>query len=424
MKYRIIPLLKPIKTSLVIPGSKSYTNRALFIAAMSSYSVKIINPLISDDTRAMINCLKTLGIKILEKKDSIEVSGNLATTADRPYNLNANLSGTTLRFLLVLSTVIPGTKTLSGKESLNKRPVRELVSALLQLGAKIEYLKEKGYPPVRILSSKINPGTVKIKGSVSSQYISAILMVAPLIGEVNVEVTGPQVSVPYIDMTIDIMEKFGVKVKNNNYKNYNVSSGQKYNAKQYLVEGDLSSASYFLAIAALTNSRITLENINPRSKQGDLKFLKILESMGNKIGFSKNQLTIQGKGIKSVSIDMTDCPDQIQTLAVLATFASSITRISGVQSLRIKETDRMSALKKELKKMDIKTSSTKNTLTIYGGNPKAASINTYNDHRMAMSFALAGMKLDGMVIKDPMVVSKTFPFFWKEIGKFTRIESI
>lgn len=410
------PLLKSIQADVSIPGSKSYTNRALFIAAMSGLKVKITNPLISDDTRAMIDCLKILGVNILEEKNSIEVSGNLKNISHRSYNLNANLSGTTLRFILALSTIIPGIKTLSGKEELNKRPIEDLVSGLTQLGAKIEYLEKKGYPPVRVVSSKLNPGTIKIKGSISSQYISAILMVAPLVGDVNIEVVDPQVSTPYIDMTIDTMKKFGVNVRNDNYKKYSILSDQKYITKKYSIEGDLSSAGYFLAIAALTKSTITLENINPRSKQADIRFAKILEDMGNRIISGKNQITIIGKEIKPVSVDMADCPDQVQTLAVLLSFAKGLTKISGIQSLRIKETDRIFALTKELKKMGIKTSSAKDVLTIYGGSPKAAQIETHGDHRMAMSFAIVGTKLSGMRIVDPDVVNKTFPEFFEKLN--------
>lgn len=415
MRYEVVPLTKPISAELTIPGSKSYTNRALLLAAMTGSKVKIVNPLTSDDTRSMIDCLKTLGIKVLEKKDSIEISGNLGGLPNRLYNLDANLSGTTLRFLLALSTIIPGTKKLWGKEGLNKRPIGELVSGLTQLGARIDYLGVRGFPPVLVQSSSLHPGIVKLKGNISSQYISAVLMIAPMVGEVTIQIIGEQISKPYIDMTTNTIKQFGVEIINEDYKRYIVSHKQQYKATQYTVEGDYSSASYFLAVAALTKSKITLENINPKSKQGDMKFIKILEIMGNRISFDQNQLTIQGKGIKPVNVDMRDCPDQIQTLAVLAAFAKGITKISGVSSLRIKETDRIFALREELKKMGIRTSSTKDTLTIYGGNPKAARIDTFSDHRMAMSFAVAGAKLSGMEINDPDVVSKTFPTFWEKL---------
>lgn len=412
----IKPLTKPINKTLTIPGSKSYTNRALFLAAISSNSVTIINCLICDDTLTMIGCLKKLGIKILVKKNCFEVLNNITSIANRPYDLNANESGTTLRFMLALSAVIPGIKTLYREEGLNKRPIGELVTALQKLGANIKYLGKKGYPPVQISSSKFRPETIKIKGSISSQYISALLMITPLLGEIKIKIEGNQISKPYIDMTIDAMKQFGVSVINKKYRNYLIPANQKYAAKKYTIEADYSSASYFLAVAALTNSTITLKNMNPISKQADKKFIKILEIMGNKIKFKKDQLITQGTGVKPVNIGMIDCPDQIQTMAVLAAFAQGVTKISGIKSLRIKETDRVAALQKELKKMGIKTSATTNTLIIHGGNPKPAKIETYGDHRMAMSFAIAGTKLAGMEILNPDVVNKTFPEFWRKLN--------
>ncbi|MBI2314917.1 3-phosphoshikimate 1-carboxyvinyltransferase [Candidatus Daviesbacteria bacterium] len=421
---QLLPLSKPINASVEIPGSKSYTNRALFIASLVGPPVKILKPLISDDTKAMIRCLEILGVKISFKNNCLEVLGNLQNIPNHIYHLNAGLSGTTLRFLLALSTVIPGTKILFGEEGLNKRPIEELVSALRQLGAKIEYLEKAGYPPIKILPTKLKPGIITIKGSISSQYVSALLMIAPLVGRVTINIQGKQISTPYIDMTIDIMKYFGIEIVNNQYKKYQVKSLKKYSSKKYLVEGDLSSAAYFLAIAALTKSKITVKNINPSSKQADMKFVQILKELGNevnfllrnKISFDKNQITITGKEVKPVNVDMADCPDQIQTMAVLAAFTKGITKIYGISSLRIKETDRVFALKTELKKMNIKTKVTKNTLTIFGGNPKPASIDTYGDHRMAMSFAVAGAKLPGMKINNSEVVSKTFPDFWKKLN--------
>lgn len=400
---------------ITIPGSKSYTNRALILSALANSKVKILNPLISDDTKAVIHCLKKLGIKILVRNNFIEVL-NHAPIKDISYDLDANESGTTIRFMLALSTIIPGIKILSGKAGLNKRPIKELVEGLRQLGAKIEYLDKEGFPPIRVSPSKLKPGIIKIKGDISSQYISALLMIAPIVGKITIEVIGKQISKPYIDMTIDTMKQFGVIVSNKSYKTFTVSDNQKYKLNEYPVEGDFSSASYFFAIAALTKSTITVKNLNPKSKQADIEFLKILEKMGSKIIFGKDNVTIIGKGIKPVSANMQDCPDQIQTLSVLAAFANGITKISGIESLRIKETDRVKALTTELNKMGIKTTVTKSALTIYGGNPEPAQIDTSGDHRMAMSFAVASIKLPEMQINDPEVVNKTFPGFWKTLS--------
>ena len=412
---KIIPLEKPIDAVVSIPGSKSYTNRALLMAALVGKSVKIKNPLSSDDTKAMIDCLQTLGIKVTSKSNDLDIVGDIRSVADKSYDLNAHLSGTTIRFILALSTVIRGVKTIRGEGRLNERPIGDLVDALRQLGAKIEYLEKEGFPPVRVSSSKLTPGNITMNGSVSSQFLSAILMIAPVVGEVNIEVIGEQISKPYVDMTIDSMKQFGVSVDVRD-ATYVVPAGQKYTLDEYVVEGDASSASYFFAIAALTQSRVTLKNMNPKSVQADMGFLKILSDMGNVVEYGENQISIQGKGIKPVDVNMQDCPDQVQTLAALASCVPGTTHIAGVGSLRVKETERVAALERELAKMGIRSESTPDTMTIYGGYPKPAVIDTYWDHRMAMAFAVLGTKMKGMEIRNPDVVTKTFPDFWERLN--------
>lgn len=425
-KIKIEPTKKPFNASVEIPGSKSYTNRALIMAALTEGSVKILNPLFSDDTAALINCLKELGIEIKTKKNSIKVIGNISDIKDKEYQLNAKLSGTTIRFLSALCCIIPGIKILKGKESLNKRPIGELIGALKDLGAKIEYLEKSGFPPIKITSSKLENSKTIMHGDISSQFFSAILMIGPFIDDLEINVMGNQISKPYIDMTIESMKKFGVNVINDNYKLYKVPAGQKYEIKEYPVEGDFSSAGYFFAIAALTKSKLTLKNLNPKSKQGDKEFLEILEKMGNeakplscgnKLSYGNNEITIEGNGVRPIEVNMENCPDQVQTLAVLAAFAKGKTVITSIRSLRVKETERVLALQNELLKMGIKTESSHDSLTIYGGAPKSAEIDTYNDHRMAMAFAVAGTALDGMTINNPDVVTKTFPDFWKKLNE-------
>lgn len=415
-RVRIIPLKRPARATVAIPGSKSYTTRALLLAALTGGHITIKNPLVSDDTHAMIACLRELGLHCSFKGESLQVSGSLKDIQDREYHLNTFLSGTTARFMLALATIVPGVKEIRGRGRLNERPIGHLVESLRQLGAKIEYVDKKGYPPVRVLSSKLTPWKVTMKGTISSQFLSALLMVAPLVGKVEIEIKGEQISRPYIDMTIEAMGKFGVKVKNEGYKRYIVPAKQKYKAKEYGVEGDVSSASYFAAIAALTHSTITLKNMNPKSLQADMRFLKILEDMGSIVTHGKDTITVKGGGVKPISVDMQDCPDQAQTLAVLAAFGKGETTITGIQSLRIKETERVTAVEQELKKMGIRSESTHDSITIHGGNPKSARIDTYGDHRMAMSFAVAGTALEGMEINEPDVVSKTYPHFWDALA--------
>ncbi|HSA84358.1 MAG TPA: 3-phosphoshikimate 1-carboxyvinyltransferase, partial [Patescibacteria group bacterium] len=411
----ITPLSQPITATVAIPGSKSYTNRALLLAALTNNPVTIINPLMSDDTRTMISCLQTLGITITISDDRIVVTGSIADITEKAYELDAHISGVSIRFITALATIIPGTKTIYGKEGLNKRPIKDLVDGLKQLGAEIEYLEKEGFPPIRISSQKLTPGAILLNGEISSQFLSAMLMITPLVGDVSIAIEGDQISKPYIDMTLDTMKNFGVTIENNDYLEYQITK-QQYTATSYNVEGDFSSAGYFFAIATLTKSTLTLQNLNPDSKQADKKLLDVLEDMGSKITYEKNAITIQGTGVIPMEIDVTDFPDQAQTLAVLAAFAEGTTVLKGVQSLRIKETERVIAVQNELKKMEIETTATHDTLTIYGGNPKPATIDTYGDHRMAMAFAVAGTKLTGIKINNPEVVSKTFPDFWKKLN--------
>lgn len=428
MKQRRIQLLsQPIKGTLAMPGSKSYTNRALLLATLIPQRVMIKNPLFSDDTRAMINCLQTLGIAITIGEQSIEVVGSYRDIVDQTYELDAHLSGTTIRFILALAAMVPGKKIISGKEGLNKRPIHDLVDGLRQLGATITYLEQEGFPPMEVSTTRLQPGITGMKGSVSSQYFSALLMVAPLIGETTIEVQGEQISKPYIDMTIDTMAEFNITVQNEHYQRYHIPAKQRYHKNAYTVEGDFSSAGYLLAFAALTKSTLTLHNLNPFSKQADRRLLAVLREMGSTIKAKEQQITIIGGGVKPLLINAIDFPDQVQTLAVLAAFADGVTTIRGVQSLRVKETERVIALQQELKKMGIKTKATHDTLTIYGGKPHGASIATYGDHRMAMSFAIAGTVLPGIEILDPDVVDKTFPTFWdtlQQIGITTTEEAV
>lgn len=411
------PLSSPVKAAISIPGSKSYTNRALLMSTLSQGPVWIGNPLFSEDTLAMINCLKKLGIEIEEGSDELIVKGSIENIKDGVYDLDCKISGTTIRFLTALCCVIPGTKKLYGEDGLNKRPIGELVNGLRQLGAQIEYLDKSGFPPLLIKSSNLNSGVTKLAGDISSQYFSALLIISPLINGLTIEVIGNQISKPYIEMTIDMMKLFGVHVENENFKKYQVSPNQRYAISAYTVEGDFSSAGYFFALATLTGSELILKNLNPYSKQADRHFLEILKKMGTEFKSNDLSLIVKGHGVMPIEVDMEDCPDQVQTLAVLTSFAKGKTVISGVRSLRIKETERVKALEHELFKMGIKTSSTKNELIIYGGDPKSATIDTYGDHRMAMSFAVAGAKLTGMKINNPEVVSKTFPDFWQNLEK-------
>jgi 3-phosphoshikimate 1-carboxyvinyltransferase len=418
----IQPLPKKIDARVTVPGCLSYTIRALNIAAMTKGPVKIINPAKSDDTYTMINILKTLGITVKETADSFLVQGSIADVKEKDYRLNVNISGRTARTVLALLTIVPGTKTVTCDEGFKKRPVKDLVEGLRQLGAKIEYLEEVGFLPVKITSNKLNSGTVKMRGEISSQYFSAIMMIAPKVGEIIIEVLGDQSSKPFIDVTIETMKDFGVEVINHNYKKYLIKEGQKYHKDEYIVEADAIAASYFWGIAAITGNKIIVKNLSPHSKQGDVNFSDILQTMGCKVtkNADENWIAVEGtQTLKGITIDMNANPDTVPTLAVVAAFAKGTTTISGIGHLKVKESDRIEAPKKELTKMGILAESTESTITIHGGNPQGSVIETYGDHRMAMAFTMAGKKIPGIKINNPMVVNKSFPKFWEtleEIG--------
>lgn len=417
-KIEIIPLDRPINTAITLPGCLSYTIRAMGLAAMAAGRVKIVNALKSDDTYAMFNAFKTLGIQVEEGPDFFVIEGSLKDVTEAVYEINIGLSGRTARTLLAMLCLVPGTKILTCEAGFKKRPVGDLVDGLKQMGAEIEYLEKEGVFPLKITSSKLHGGKIKLGGEISSQFVSAILMIAPIVGEVKIEVVGEQASKPFIDMTIEAMRSFGVSVTNNNYREYFVAGGQSYAKDEYFVEPDATSAGYFWGIAALTKSRIKILHLSPRSMQGDVKFADVLGKMGCVVRKDAEGIEVEGADIlRGLNVEMNDMPDSVLTLAVIAAFAQGKTVITGIGNLKVKETDRIEAPRHELEKMGVKAESSDNSLTIFGGDLHGAVVDTYGDHRMAMAFAIAGIRIPGVVINDPEVVNKSFPGFWETLGK-------
>lgn len=395
---------RPFSKVINIPGSKSYSLRALFIAYICKESVELSNLLVSEDTAAMQNALKSLS------------GGNSDLFVDE--------SGITARFLTALACVTKGTQTISGKPSLNARPIKDLVNALNQLGANIKYLEKTGFLPLKISSERLTKSHLKVRGKTSSQYVSALLLLAPLLDNgLEIEIDGEQTSKPYIDMTVDIMGRFGVEVTNHDYKKYVVKS-QVYKATNYHIESDYSSAGYFFAAAALNKSEAEIMGLSQDSKQADKNFLEILRQFGAKVEFKTDSIKVTGADLKPIKVDMNNCPDQAMTAAVLASFAPGKSLIKGIASLRFKETERIEALQNELSKMGIRTRSRKDSLTIFGGRPRPTRVDTYNDHRIAMSFAVAATRVPETEIIDPNVVGKTFPGFWDEFSKITAVNIV
>lgn len=382
-------------TKVAIPGSKSLTNRALILAALSDGKSIIKNYSKSNDSLVMIEGLKKLKVKITEKEDQLEIDGNSGKFPFLNESVNVGEAGTTYRFLTALTALIPGKVSFVGSKRLMERPIDELKKALLE----------------------VRKGKVLIRGDISSQFISALLMIAPVLPKgLVIKIKEDLVSKSYVDMTIDLLKKFGVKVINRNYKMFIVPF-QKIKPTTYTVEADTSGASYFFGIAAVTGKRVRVINVNPSSRQGDIKFPDLLKKMGCvvKKNIKNNWIEVKGQKIlKGIKVNMNNMPDTAQTLAVVAAFAEGKTIITGLSTLKHKETDRLKALKNELKKIGIKSEITDNSITIFGGQPKPAIIETYNDHRMAMAFAVAKAKIKEIKIKNPEVVSKSFPDFWEK----------
>lgn len=406
-----------------LPGSKSITNRALILAVLSKKRTILKNILLSDDTKYMIEALKKLGNTInFLTPNTIEVIGVNELLFDN-IELFIGNAGTAMRFLASYLATGKGSATLTGVERMKERPIKDLVDALISLGIKVEYLDKIGFPPIKITSNGIIKNEVSIDGSLSSQYISSILMAAPSFDtSLKVRFKGNLVSTPYIKMTLKMMKDFNIDfVENKNSIEFKPCT---YGLKNYIVEGDMSSASYFLAMALISNSTITINNFFKNSIQGDQKFLSILVSMGLKIiSQSDTSITIKGCGsYKGIELDMNEIPDVAQTLASVALFATTPTTVKNVANMRIKETDRISALKNEILKLNGNFIEFEDGFKIIPKNEyTGATLETYDDHRMAMALSLIGLKVFGIKILNPDCVSKTFPNYFIEFSKIYEV---
>ena len=413
--------IKPqkIKNSAVtVPGSKSYTHRMLIAAALSDGSCTIENCLKSEDTVLTQNALQQMGIEIDERNGKVVVHGT--NGAIKPCNDPVYLanSGTSMRLLTSVAALGDGIYKLTGTKRMCKRPIQDLIDGLNLIGVQARCVNNDGCPPVEIMGGTVQGGRLSLKCDISSQYLSSLLLIAPYSDEgIEVQVIKGPVSKPYIDMTVDIMTKFGVQVERDGYTWFKISGGQTYRSGTYAVEPDCSQAGYFWAAAAITGATIKVKGISRDSRQGDARFTEVLESMGCSTFHEKDGITVSGGTLSPIEVDMADMPDIVPTLAIVAAFAKGTTVINNVAHLKAKESDRLGAVTKELSKIGIKATATDNTLTIKGGHPVApesgrAVIETYHDHRIAMSFAVAGLVVPGIFIRDEKCVDKSFPDFW------------
>lgn len=407
----------PIRASVRIPGSKSVTHRALCAAALAEGKSLLRGALFCEDTAYTLEALETLGAGMTRSADDILVSGNSGRV--RAIREKANLflgnAGTAMRLLLSVASLGEREFLLDGSTRMRERPLGGLADALNGLGARISFLGEKGYPPVFVEAHGLEGGVAVVSGKESSQYVSSLLLAAPYARkDTEIHVKGGLASRPYVDMTLKVMQAFGAHVSRQGYKCFFVESNRPYRPHEFIVEADVSSASYFWAAAAVTRGSMTTENVDPFSTvQGDIRFLDLLEQMGCKVEREEGKVSIRGVALRGIEADMGDMPDMVPTLASLALFAEGETVIRNVAHLRLKESDRLRVIAHEWGRMGARVQELQDGLIIRGGQPlKGAILDPHNDHRIAMSLAVVGLKVPRIAIIDDGCVKKSFPGFW------------
>jgi len=414
--------LKPIAKidgEVNLPGSKSLSNRALLIAALAEGTTTITNLLESDDTRHMLNALQKLGVQYTLSDDRTEctIIGNGGPfESSEPVELFLGNAGTAMRPLTAALTLGRGEYLLTGEPRMKERPIGHLVDALCWAGATIDYLENEGYPPLLIHANGLQCGAVEIDGSISSQFLTALLMAAPMAQEdMTITIVGELVSKPYIDITLDIMQRFGVEVVNEGYQRFIVKAGQRYKAlDHFMVEGDASSASYFLAAAAIKGGRVKVTGIGKNSVQGDIKFAEVLEKMGAKVEWGDDFVAVSRGDLHGIDMDFNHIPDAAMTIATTALFAKGTTTLRNIYNWRVKETDRLHAMATELRKVGAEVEEGEDYLKITPPTKlNHAVIDTYDDHRIAMCFSLLALDPVSVTINDPECTAKTFPNYFE-----------
>ena len=417
----IQPIRKPIDATIAVPGSKSYTNRALLVAAMASGVSTVNGALFSDDTHYMCNALQKLGVEINadEKRATFDIHGNGGDIPVSGAELYIGNSGTTSRSLTAYVSLGRGRFVLDGAEPMRQgRPISDLLDALTQIGVSARAQFNNGHLPVIVEANGLEGGKTRLDVSKSSQFLTALLLIAPgAKNDMEIEVVGAR-KMPYIDITLAVMEAFGVQVVNEDYQYFRIEGGQRYQPRSYNVEPDASSASYFFAAAALTGGRVTVQHLHLDSLQGDIGFVHILEQMGCQITVSDTGITVTGpRQLKGIDVDMRAISDTALTLAAIAPFADSKVTIRNIEHTRWQETDRIHAMVTELRKLGVPVVEHQDGLEISPAPITPAAIDTYDDHRMAMAFSLVGLKTSGIQINNPECVSKTFPNYFEVLER-------
>jgi 3-phosphoshikimate 1-carboxyvinyltransferase len=420
----IEPLRRAPDVAVRVPGSKSITNRALVLAALSDprCGSELRGVLRSEDTEVMVDALRTLGFNVRTDWPNAEIHVRRPEAANLIPAEDADLfvanSGTTMRFLTAMVSLGRGRYRLDGVARMRERPIGDLLSALRELGVKAESERHDGFPPVIISTDGLRGGRTRIKGDVSSQFLSGLLMAAPMAREeVIIEMDGRLVSQSYVSMTVAMMREFGVVVESDLATFFRVPTCTAYRGRDFAIEPDASAASYFFGAAAITKGRVRVDGLSMLSLQGDIGFVDCLKVMGCEVSRGGEYLEVRGAPLHGIEVDMNDISDTVMTLAAVACFAEGPTTIRNVAHIRHKETDRLTALATELRRVGAKVDEFDDGLTIHPRPLHGAEIETYNDHRMAMSMALIGLKVPGIVIKNPGCVAKTYPGVFNDLEK-------
>lgn len=414
------PITK-IEGEINLPGSKSLSNRALLLAALANGETEILNLLDSDDIRHMLNALQRLGVAYTRSADGTRctvVGKGGPFQVDGAVELYLGNAGTAMRPLCAALCLGKGEFVLTGEPRMAERPIGALVDSLRQAGGQVDYLKTDGFPPLRIVANGLQGGQMSVDGTISSQFLTAILMACPLAAnDTTIRVLGDLVSKPYIDITIHTMGQFGVAVQHDHYREFAIAGGQHYQAPgKFLVEGDASSASYFMAAAAIKGGKVKVSGIGKGSIQGDVQFAEVLAAMGAQVTWEDEAITVERGQLRGVDLDLNHIPDAAMTIATTALFAAGPTAIRNIYNWRVKETDRLHAMTTELRKVGATVVEGRDFIEI---TPPAtirhAAIDTYNDHRMAMCFSLLALAPASVTINNPQCTAKTFPDYFEKL---------
>jgi len=417
-----IDKIRNVEATTVAVPSKAHTLRSLIISSLADGKSTIFKPLLGQDQLNVIQCLKGLGVEIQQQQERINVYGTGGRYSPVSEELNVGESGVGMNFLTSAACLSDKPVVITGARRITERPIDEVVNGLRQLGCRIEYLEKEGFPPIRIFGGGIQGGVAKIKGQKTSQYFSSIAISSPFAqNQVTLKCVDEMTERPYFDITLEMMSKFAVEAQNKNYEEIKIPNSQKYTPREITIEGDYSSASFFFLAGAICKSRVTVIGLNPDTKQGDKAFVRLMQKMGCEISKTQDKILLQGKKLKAIEQDMSNLPDLVPPLAIATAFAEGTSRLTNIGHLRHKECDRLAVMASQLNRMGVQAKCDENSLTIKGTKEMhGAQISPHNDHRIAMSFAIAGLATGNQTIDEEHCVAKSFPDFWEKFEVFSK----